>query len=254
MARIGAATRRLFRGLQRRWRSSLQLRVVSTTLLVSALAISMLGFFLMQQIASNLLHNAKVQAYTQASNGLAFVMVQPGISAGPGPASESRMNEILGNLQPNEQRLGPEYGVAIAVSRRTSTPATWAAVHNSLSISDLPRIVLPGAIKRTAGPAMYYARMPYPGPGGPPTTGLLYAAPFGSTYDLYYFFPLTQLQNELSWIQRTLVLVGLVRGLPARRYRLAGDPLGGQAGGQGGPGRPAALHRQARPAPRGARR
>ena len=41
------------------------------------------------------------------------------------------------------------------------------------------------------------------------TTGLLYAAPFGQQYGLFYFFPLTQLQNELGVVLRTLALVGL---------------------------------------------
>ena len=76
MLRFGAA--RLARRLQWRWRSSLQLRVVSTTLVVSAIVVSLLGFFLMQQIASNLLHSAKAQAYTQASDGLIFARVRPG--------------------------------------------------------------------------------------------------------------------------------------------------------------------------------
>lgn len=56
---------------------------------------------------------------------------------------------------------------------------------------------------------MLFASMPYPQPGSAKTSGLLYAAPFGSDYELYYFFPLSQLQNELSLVQRTLSLVGL---------------------------------------------
>ena len=56
---------------------------------------------------------------------------------------------------------------------------------------------------------MIFARMPYPQQGSQKTSGLLYAAPFGSDYELYYFFPLDQLQNELYLVQRTLALVGL---------------------------------------------
>ncbi len=200
---------RLASGLHRRWRSSLQLRVVSTTLLVSAVVISMLGFFLMQQVASNLLHNAEVQALTQATNGEAIVTAQPGVSAPPGTGSKDQMYQILGGLRPNTQGQGPEYGVAITVLRGLNPPATWSAVKFSLATRDLPAAVIPAAIRRTAAPTLRFASMPYPDSGGPRTAGLLYAAPFGSSYDLYYFFPLTQLQNELTWIQRTLVLVGL---------------------------------------------
>ena len=41
-----------------RWRRSLQLRVVSTTLLLSVLVIAVLGFFLIQSVAAGLLTNA----------------------------------------------------------------------------------------------------------------------------------------------------------------------------------------------------
>jgi two-component system, OmpR family, sensor histidine kinase MtrB len=208
----GTGAEQLFRALQRRWRSSLQLRVVSTTLVVSAVVISLLGFFLMQQIASNLLRNAEAQAITQATSGETFAAEQPGVSSEPGSGSENQMIGVLGNLDPNtnsSQSVGPEYGVAIAVRRGLATPATWYAVHASLQVNDLPADETPAAIKRGAIPTLKFASMPWPGPHSLRTAGLLYAAPFGSAYDLYYFFPLSQLQNELSWIQRTLVIVGL---------------------------------------------
>ncbi|MGI9008041.1 MAG: MtrAB system histidine kinase MtrB [Streptosporangiaceae bacterium] len=208
-ARTGTAGGRLFRGLQRRWRGSLQLRVVSTTLVVSAVVISMLGLFLMQQIASKMLHNAEVQAFTQATNGLARAEAQPSASLPPGPVAKAQMSQVVGSLGPSLQNLGPEYGVAIAVQRDPSTAATWLAAELNTTTDDLPAKLRPAAIKRTAHASLSFAQLPYPGPTGPPTTGLLFAAPFGSSYDLYYFFPLNQLQNELTWIQRTLVLVGL---------------------------------------------
>ena len=34
--------------------------------------------------------------------------------------------------------------------------------------------------------------------------------PVGGYYELYYFFPLTQVETSLAQIQRTLVLAGLV--------------------------------------------
>ena len=60
-----------------RWQGSLRLRVVSTTLVASAIVVSLLGFFLMQQITANLLHKAEETAITQASDGLTFAQSQP---------------------------------------------------------------------------------------------------------------------------------------------------------------------------------
>src|SRR5215472_1131643 len=58
----------VLRQARRRWRSSLRVRVVSTTLVVSAVVVSMLGFFLMQQITANFLGKAESEALAQAND------------------------------------------------------------------------------------------------------------------------------------------------------------------------------------------
>jgi two-component system sensor histidine kinase MtrB len=202
---------RLTRQFQSRWRSSLQLRVVSTTLVVSALVVSLLGFFLMQQIASNLLASAKAQALTQGRDGRVFAQSDPAARRLPGPGSQDAMAKILERLLPTAQSSGADYGVAITVRPRIAQTAYWAAVQSKLdyrSLQQLETSTVPGAIR--VGP-LRFARLPFPQATSPKTSGLLYSAPFGigSAYRLHYFFPLTQLQDELYLIQRTLVLVGL---------------------------------------------
>jgi len=204
---IRAATTGLLKGLQRRWRSSLQLRVVSTTLVVSVAVVSLLGFFLMQQIASNLLHNAKVSAYTQASDGLVIAQATPGVF-GP-PASENLAYNIVNGLKSSGQNPTADYGVAVTVLQNLNPPAVFRAARLNLDTASLPASVRQTAKGQSGKPRMIFASMPYPGAHDPRTSGLLYAAPFGNAYELYYFFPLTQLQNELFLIQRTLALVGL---------------------------------------------
>jgi two-component system, OmpR family, sensor histidine kinase MtrB len=204
---IRAATTGLLKGLQRRWRSSLQLRVVSTTLVVSVAVVSLLGFFLMQQIASNLLHNAEVSAYTQASDGLVIAQATPGVFRPPGLGSENLAYNIVNGLTSSGQNPTADYGVAVTVLQNLTAP--WRAAQLNLDTSSLPASVKQTAQNQFRHPRMIFASMPYPGAHGPRTSGLLYAAPFGNAYELYYFFPLTQLQNELLLIQRTLALVGL---------------------------------------------
>ncbi len=207
-AAIRIATIRLLKGLQWKWRSSLQLRVVSTTLVVSAVVISMLGFFLMQQVAANLLHNAEASAYTQASDGLVFAQSEPGVLQQPGPGSANLIYSIVRSLQSSGQ-TSADYGVAVTVPRDLVPPAYWAAVQSSLDSQSLPATVLQTVSAQFSKSPMIFASMPYPQRHSPKTSGLLYSAPFGSVYQLYYFFPLTQLQNELYLVQRTLALVGL---------------------------------------------
>ena len=208
VAAARAGTIRLARQLQSRWRSSLQLRVVSTTLVVSALVVSLLGFFLMQQIASNLLRSAETQALTQGNDGQLFANSDPAAGKPPLQGSQDAMAKIVERLQPTPQSSGADYGVAITVRPNMSPTAYWSAVQSKLdyrSLQQVPTLSLGGPIK---GP-LKFASLPFPNPKSPKTAGLLYSAPFGIAYRLHYFFPLTQLQNELYLIQRTLVLVGL---------------------------------------------
>ena len=63
--------------LRRRWHRSLQLRVVATTLVISAVVVAVLGFFLVQQITGGLLANERKAALTQTSAGLAIAQARP---------------------------------------------------------------------------------------------------------------------------------------------------------------------------------
>ncbi len=61
--------RRIVAQLRSRWHRSLQLRVVSTTLVLSALVIAVLGFFLVQSIAAGLLSSAENSDRNQVQSG-----------------------------------------------------------------------------------------------------------------------------------------------------------------------------------------
>ena len=58
-------------------------------------------------------------------------------------------------------------------------------------------------------PSFTPASMTYPSSSSQPVAGLVYGVPVGSYYQLYYFFPLTQVQQSLVLIQRTLLVAGL---------------------------------------------
>jgi two-component system sensor histidine kinase MtrB len=190
-----------------RWRSSLQLRVVSTTLVVSAVVISMLGFFLVQQIASNLLHEAVASAYTLASDGLSSAQAEPGVTRSPGAGAAGLMVRIVNGLKASGNP-GTDYGVAVTVNH--GPPAYASGAKNNLPVQDLPKWLVHQVQRgRNMQPQLHYYRMPYPSSNSKPKPGLLYGAQFGNGYGLYYFFPLTHLQDELSLVERLLALVGL---------------------------------------------
>jgi two-component system, OmpR family, sensor histidine kinase MtrB len=181
---------------------------VSTTLVVSAIVMSLLGFFLMQQIASNLLHSALVQAYTQASDGSVFAAADPGTSQPPGTGTEALLSKIVSSLQASGQNPGADFGVAMTAHGTPTSPTFWRAGQTSMDFRAARALAGPENQGGSA-PHMRFASMPYPGANNQKTAGLLYWENLGSSYRIYYFFPLAQLQNELYLIQRTMILVGL---------------------------------------------
>ena len=63
-----------------RWHRSLQLRVVSTTLVLSVLVIAVLGFFLIQSVAAGLLSNAENSADALVRNGRTSAIGQSSVN------------------------------------------------------------------------------------------------------------------------------------------------------------------------------
>jgi len=170
----------------------------------------MLGFFLMQQITANFLRKAESEAQTQAFDGLTFAESWPSASQVPQASTpEPFMINLVNSLKSSGQNAA-DYGIAVAVSQ-VNSPVYVASVWDNLPTQYLPARVVQQVTSRRPKRVLAFARMPYPGAGGSETTGLLYAAPFGidNAYQLYYFFPLTQVQIELDQVLRTLVLVGI---------------------------------------------
>src|ERR1700759_4185169 len=79
--------------LRFRWRRSLQLRVVTTTLALSTLVIAVLGFFLTQQISDGLLLNKEKSATAQVSQGL--IVAESNVNLNKVPTSAAIANNFL---------------------------------------------------------------------------------------------------------------------------------------------------------------
>jgi len=141
MRRLPAGVRRcLFTGrrwerqitaqLRSRWHRSLQLRVVSTTLVLSALVIAVLGFFLVQSIAAGLLSNAESTDLNQVQNGAIFAFGQAGLGVLEPPQSQfdalSTAQNIAAALQKTSGNTG-SYLVFVQLTDGGPVGAQWAA-------------------------------------------------------------------------------------------------------------------------------
>jgi two-component system, OmpR family, sensor histidine kinase MtrB len=212
VARLRRRLAAALRVLRARWLRSLQLRVVTATLVMSAVVVTVLGFFLMQQIAWDQLKAKEQQVGNVALFGQEFADTVTGALSRP---SSNTSPALLGQIIDHLKAAGPEsdYAVAIELSPNPAGPPLYmigqeaGMKHEQIP----PRLVdAVSALQRRAKSLMSFtpAAMSYNGSRSP-VAGLVYGAPVGNYYQLYYFFPLTQVQQSLTLIQRTLLVAGV---------------------------------------------
>ncbi len=206
------------RRLTDKWRSSLQHRVIIVTLLFSALVVAVLGLLLMQQLASNLINTKESSAKTLAQQGLSTAQGSQPFLQRPKADSSNAQQLMLGlirQLQSNSS-AGLDYAVMVRLAPNSGSLLAqnpgWAKGFR-LPAALPSRLV--AEVGRQAGDQINpmlcgAASMAVVGSqGSRPVPGLACGAKFGSQYELFYFFPLTAEQQNISHIARILLLVGL---------------------------------------------
>ncbi len=204
-----------------RWHRSLQLRVVSTTLVLSVLVIAVLGFFLIQSIAAGLLSNAENSADAQVKNGLTSASGQSGVLDQPQSGDASVAKTTARALQAASGSSGSYYLVFIQLTNIPAATVTWVGQTDV----DIGATIPPTLITKVNGeqqsqrydnqnidtvPPIYEPTTLVYSPGkGTSVPALAVGVPLGTYYQLYYVFPFTQQQATLLLVQRILVGVGL---------------------------------------------
>jgi two-component system sensor histidine kinase MtrB len=212
--------RRIVAQLRSRWHRSLQLRVVSTTLVLSALVIAVLGFFLVQSIAAGLLNSAENTDRNQVQSGASFAF------------DNQTTLHVLDQPRDQFDALATATTIATALQRTAGNTGNylvfvqlddggWVGQRTVNITATIPDELI-GKVggeqsqhrsnnDYTATPWSEPTVLTYnPGPGyaaaGP---ALAVGEPLGQYYQLYYVFPFTQQQSFMALIQRILVGVGL---------------------------------------------
>jgi two-component system, OmpR family, sensor histidine kinase MtrB len=205
-----------------RWHRSLQLRVVSTTLVLSGLVIAVLGFFLVLSVAAGLLSNAETAADAQVRNGLKSALGQSAnVLAQPASGDASVAKTTARALQASSGNTGSYYLVFIQLTNIPAATVHWVGPTNVNIGATIP----PTLITKVAGeqqsqrydnqnvdtvpPAYVPTTLVYNTGQGTSVPALAVGVPMGSYYQLYYVFPFSQQQATLLLVQRILVGVGL---------------------------------------------
>ncbi len=200
-----------------RWHRSLQLRVVGTTLVISAAMIAVLGFFLTEQIAQGLVLNAESSAKTQMLAGLNTARGQSDVNTEPasGSDAETVMSQLSSVLQPSNSG-SIRYYVAIGPSASLQVRPGFPQWDTNVEKGSLPQTLLNNvaAEQEAAAPDGKPETLLYYAPTGLTLNGqtkpaIVVGAPLGNWYQLYYFFPLDNEQQTLQLVQTTLIGAGI---------------------------------------------
>ena len=205
------ALRRRLRQVADRFRHSLQLRVVSATLILSAVVVSVLGYILMQHLVAGIYATMQQTSQAIAVAGLNNAQQRwPALSVQPSPSSRQAMWQLTGSLKPTG---GTPYAVEVAPLPRFQANAYSTGV--AIGFYGVPK--LPAKLtsqvyaqwqSRPERPTREWASLPI-GASPRPVPGLLIGAPFGGGFALYYFFPLAAEQKTIASIQQSLLVAGI---------------------------------------------
>jgi two-component system sensor histidine kinase MtrB len=208
-------------GLLRRavtvWRRSIQARVVLSTLLLSTVVVSLVGWVLLQQITVGLVKGKTDSSVAEAARATAEAQSRLSAANGNDFDTGTQLTQLVSTLVSRGSVQG--YEVVLSGPVAGSTPGLPGGVGTSttpgvLSASIPARLRTDVEDGTTDKTSYTYSTIRYADSTGRPpvpgvVTGSVVTLPAdGGTYSLYYLFPMTEQESTLSLVRRALVTGG----------------------------------------------
>ncbi len=198
------------------WRRSIQVRVVASTVLLSAVVVSIVGWFLLQQTRDGLLQHRVDAVVAEARTETAEARTRLSFALGRNVDAPGQQQELV---EPIIER-GATRGFAVILSPPVESGGTLATGGAKFT-RNLDRTTVPAALEDTMSEpsptAWTYTRILVNGPiaglqAGPGiVVGSQITLPAdGETYTLYYVFPLDEEAETLALVSRALLTAGIL--------------------------------------------
>jgi two-component system, OmpR family, sensor histidine kinase MtrB len=192
------------------WRRSLLLRVTVTTLILSMVVMTVLGFLLLSRVTTGLLDSAERTAVTEASAGLADAQrISVAATSGTSAASPASVVDTIVASLAARAGTPPQYEVLL-LAGETSGAAPERGT-NLVSDTSVPP-ALRETVLLTERQSWTYTEIRYL--DGRSAPGLVVGAPLAitdvGTYELYYLFPLTNEESTLDLVRSTVIGTGIL--------------------------------------------
>jgi two-component system sensor histidine kinase MtrB len=196
--------------VRRRWRRSLQLRVVSTTMLLGMLVVLALGTVVLQRIQSGLVAERLTVARGEATRGLRDAQAQLDTST-----DSTGLNLLVTDMLPRLASPSPDRSRDVILLR--SLGNDLPAVLPDLNSRSVDRSIIPPEMRQrvtsTGKQEEQFVRIKYvdsdetvPGIA----IGSKVQVPMAGAYELYFVFSLEREQETINLVQRSLVGGGVV--------------------------------------------
>ena len=210
------------RRLRSKWRRSLTLRVVSTTLLVSMLLMGLLGYLLLTRVTSGLLEAKQRSSLTEATASLGEAQrILAAADTGPStPGPASLVDAVIAAIATRAGQAGLYEVLLLAAPGIPGAPER--ATNNVAEVSIPTALRL--SVVQSKRQVWTYSTITYL--DGRTVPGLVVGAPLVvpsvGGYQLYYLFPLSQEQDTLQLVRSAVLVTGilLVLGLVALAWML----------------------------------
>ena len=196
------------------WRRSIQARVVISTLLLSAVVVSLVGWVLLQQITDGLVHSRTDSAVNETTRATAEAQRRLSAANGNDFDASTQLTQLVatlvsrGSVQGYEIVLtGPIAGSSSGVAAGTGTSNTPGVLPDSIPqrLRGTVELGSPGTTSYSYTTIRYTDRPSVPGV----VTGSQVTLPAdGGIYTLYFLFPMTEQQDTLTLVGRALLTGG----------------------------------------------
>jgi two-component system, OmpR family, sensor histidine kinase MtrB len=199
------------------WRRSIQARVVISTLVLSAVVVTLVGWVLMRQVTDGLVDSKTRSAVAEATRGAAEAEARLSGAAGTDFDASAQLTQLVtsivsrGTVQGYDVVLtGPIAGSSKAIAAGSGTRNTPFVQSDSVP-ERLRRLVeRPGrtGTSWTYAPIRYDKSTGRAAVPGVVTGSQLTLPADGGTYTLYFLFPMNDEQQTLSLVRRALLTGG----------------------------------------------
>ncbi|MFS3129027.1 MtrAB system histidine kinase MtrB [Nocardioides sp. Bht2] len=206
------------------WRRSVQARVVASTVLLSAIVVSVVGWFLLQQTRDGLVDARVERAVAEATDETAQAQIRLAALPGTDDDASTQLRQLADPILQRAEVRGFSVVLAGPVGDEPIDVATAGARYSTdLDLSSVPDS-LSAHFNESLDPAWTFTTIRYiDGADTPDIAGVAVASAIqlpadGKFYTLYYLFPMQQEEDTLALVSRALLTAGglllvLVAGL-----------------------------------------